>query len=123
MVKRSLSLHRDHVALALVVCPEGICYGNFLGSGNAVGTIGKMFVVPANGDIVSFGGVKIPLYLARRIHLIRCEAPHIASAIEYGVPGVDGRHGMGKVFAELPGHDDGVTRELVVQGFFAFRCL
>ena len=92
-------------------------YGNLFRSVAPVRTSVVMSLVPANRDIESFVHRTVHDFLGLR-HLVWRQLPHNVLFLEKRLPGLDGRHFMPEAHVEPPGHDDGVTRELVVQGCF-----
>ena len=100
----------------------GLWYGNVCHSAAQVRTSVQMFLVPANRDIVSFVHVTFDYFVGLLQLLVR-QGPHNVFSLEQRFPGVDGRHAMPERLVEIPGHDDGVIRELVAQGCFLLQWL
>ena len=82
-----------------------------------------MSLVPANRDIESFVFSTSIDYSFGLVELVLRQLPHNFLFLEYRLQGVDGRNAMPELQVEIPGHDDGVTRELVVQGCSLLRLL
>ena len=79
--------------------------------------MGKMCLVPPNRDIVSVELFTVD-YFHGGVLLLWRQLSHNVRLFEYIHPFRDGRHAMPEVLVEWSGHDDGVTRLLVVEGFF-----
>ena len=74
--------------------------------------------MPANRDIDSFVHVSVRAIdsAVGLVELLSRQVPRNVLRLEQRLPRVDGRDAMPELQVELPGHDDGVARELVIQG-------
>ena len=75
-----------------------------------------MRLVPANRDVESFVNVSARAidYAVGLVELLLRQVPHNVLPLEQRWPGLDGRDAMIELQVELPGHDDGGTKELVI---------